>query len=286
MKLNLDTLFTILFLIFFVVVPLVTRAQKRAKGGQPGAPRSDDNAAGRGPADRTATATSQEMESLPGWLREAQRRVQQAQEQQGAPTGTPKGTSLGTPSSRSLTTDTGGLFETHGPTPTSSTTLGREGPAGGRPPSSRTPAAPSAGDTMGRMTTSRSIPARVDQRATQASGRGQPGQSLQGRPATQAASGPGREARPAPGSSTLGREGPPASTATDAGRRSRSRIDAVEDVHGAKRPHGSAAGATLGRAGLVAMNRRSIVSGLIWHEILGQPAWKRHGRTPSQHRSR
>ncbi len=232
---SLDTLLSVLFVVVFIVLPLVSRvlqARNRPKaGGRPMPPSA-------GPP----------RDAVPPWLAEAQRRVREAQARgSGAPDAPP---------------------------------LVREDPFG-------TPTVPPASREL--VPTDEAPPLAPPVRQ---------GGLVPEDPFEGGLFGPRGDT-----ASPLGREGSP-----DVARRGTAQRRAlafelgalreIEDVleaevgatavqRGGTRPPASPVGARLGPVGQLRFEREAIVRGLIWHEILDQPAWlRRRGRRSSRLRSR
>jgi len=273
-----DTLLTVLFVVVFIVLPLVSRVlreRNRPPTGRQGParpPATGDTAAE--PAPPSGQGDSGQGDSgpgdLPAWVAEAQRRVREARERATAEASTRPETR------RTLVSED--PFEPLAPADRQRTMV-PEDPFRGRP---RPP-------TAGRKPL---VPED---------------------PFEKGLVGPGDAQRAGPG---LGREGVPASpgpragretaseaerrTRTDAGeafptqgRQPRRRRTASEEQPGPfgsparARRHAGPGGARLMGVAQLRFDREAIVSGLIWHEILDEPAWKRRrGRAPSRPRSR
>ncbi|HKI57731.1 MAG TPA: hypothetical protein VKA00_00770 [Trueperaceae bacterium] len=272
---SLDTLLSVLFLLVFIVLPLLSRAFRQG-------PR----AGGGGPQQRPPA--SPEDAEAPPWLAEAQRRVREARQAVGEARergqATPERSAPdASPSPRQRTLVSEDPFE-RAEWPSGERTLVPEDPFRQASPRSRgggmvsedpferglvagpgtaRAGATHADDTLGRE----GVPA-PRPRPTAASGRGAP-----------------RNEEPAPGMEDASRA-----------RRRRARSGGVRlmggdaddptvSAHGRRR--GGAAGARVRSVDLMRFDGRAIVSGLIWHEILDEPAWKRRSwRTSSRPRSR
>jgi hypothetical protein len=271
---DLETLLGLLFFVVFIVLPLVTRSRSKQQRGRPGVPQRPPGqgaqgrtvpgtgAAGQGGTPTTlgrtttasrgaaggrqggaSTASGTPSDSPLAMLEEIRRRVQEAQERE--------------------------------------RTAGRGGGGGGS--GSATPASTS---TSARPATTTTGSAAATSAATQAP----PSTGRSGRPLV--ASDPferglvgGAEQRPAP-SAPLGREGavrsevPQRASAPPQLARSRSTIDGADvptvrrwaTARAATRRNGDGLGARLGALGLDRMDRSTILHGLIWHEILDEPA--------------
>ncbi len=263
-----DTLLTVVFVVVFIVLPLVSRVlreRNRPPTAQRGAtpPRAPEGTV----LDGTPPVAEGE---LPAWLAEAQRRVREARERAAgeastqsrrsrslvpedpfetvAPADRPhplvpedadRGQPQGRPVGRSLVPDDpfGDALAGAGGAQRGGSGLGREG-VPPMMPSDRT----------------RPESAVAAERRARAEASDQPQ-----RPPKQE-----RQRRPGPVTE-------PTSAGASAYRRRRGWHD----------------GARLGGVGQLRFDREAIVSGLIWHEILDEPAWKRRrGRAPSRPRSR
>ncbi len=274
MKINFDALLTLLFLVVFFVLPLLSRVMRgrgrpptTRPGGAPQRPGGPPTQGTGAPGERPTGPVAGGDQDTPAWLREAQRRVRDAQAGGRTSAGAPSGTSSGTPSGTRSGTPSGtpsgtllgprqgtlvpedpfgrGLMER--PEASRPGGLGREGggPAAGRVPRpAAPPAGPHAHDSLGRE----GLPPR-------------------GRRAAASAGWTAASVRRAPAASHRG---------------SPYALRAVRT-----RPLGDRRGAKMGAGDLLRFDRRSIVRGLIWHEILDEPASKRrYGRKPSRPRSR
>lgn len=281
---SLDTVLSLLFLVFFIGLPVVSRIlrdrNRRSTGraGTGGAPPSGRGAAPAQPPDQA---------DVPPWLAEAQRRVREASEGTAVEASTrPADETTG----QAGTPNMGHLF---GPAESSPA----EQPAAGYPaaePASvpgeastqrqgppLVPEDPFGGGLMGRQ---------GEQRADQGLGR-------EGVPPPQAPAPTSMPVKPSPAR----REGARSPEPAPGTRRRRKRVRLaraeahleaeaealVEAIAAYARPPGRAVGARLDVVGLLRFDREAIVSGLIWHEILDEPAWKRRRwRVPSRPRSR
>jgi len=265
-KINFDALLTLLFLVVFFVLPLLSRVMRgrgrpptTRPGGAPQRPGGPPTQGAGAPGERPTGPVVGGEQDTPAWLREAQRRVRDAQTggraSAGAPSPAPSPTPSGAPSGALLRPRPGTLVPEdpfgrrlmERPDAGRAGGLGREGgkPAAGRVPrSAAPPAGPHAHDSLGRE----GLPPR-------------------GRRAAASAGWTAASARRAPAGSH------------------RSSPYALRAVR--TRPLGDRRGARLGAGDLLRFDRGSIVRGLIWHEILDEPAWKRrYGRKPSRPRSR
>ncbi len=281
---SLDTVLSLLFLVFFIGLPVVSRIlrdrNRRSSGraGTGGAPPSRRGAAPAQPPDQA---------DVPPWLAEAQRRVREASEgtaveastrpadetpgQAGPPT---MGHLFG-PAERSPAEHPAAGHPAAEPAPVpGEASTQRQGPP-------LVPEDPFGGGLMGRQ---------GEQRADQGLGR-------EGVPPAQA---PAPASMPAEAPPAR-REGAPSPEPAPGTRRRRKRVRLaraeahleaeaealVEAIAAYARPPGRAVGARLDVVGLLRFDREAIVSGLIWHEILDEPAWKRRRwRVPSRPRSR
>lgn len=305
---SLDTLLSILFLLVFIVLPLLSRAFRQ---GSPPGRSSGRETSGRPPA----SAPGPERADEPPWLAEAQRRVREARDAAGearkqvsgrgsdaeastAPrerplvSGDPFGQGEPRPSGRTLVPEE--PFGRQRPRP-GQRTLVPEEPFGRR-------AGPAPGGTL--------VPEDPFQ-GTPAPSR--PGSLVPEDPFERGLAGRGAEP-PVPGHAddTLGREGGPvprvgpttaprmagaevgaegAGARPGRGRRGRRSGKTGSTVEGTMtvtlvtpaygRRRGRSAGARLGPVDLLRFDRKAIVGGLVWHEILDEPAWKRRQRRAS-----
>ena len=297
MKIDFDTLLSLLFLVFFVGLPLLSRVMRQRNRNQAPPGRGGDTPSDRGAAaDRgQATRTQPRADDLPAWVREAQRRVQEA-ERRARDAGSGGPTADAVPPSRSPAA---------GPRQVGGRPIGRplvdpslvpEDPFDGTlmgPGQARR----GAQDGLGRegMAPSSAPPPR---RPTLG---GPPGGGLGREGAAPPAGGPGSLARSASApaarrgrSRSVGQYGAfVASRAPASRRRGKRPIDEAADAGTLRRRErtarraGRAPGATLGAVDLVRTDRVSLVRALIWHEILDEPASKRRpGRPSSRLRSR
>ncbi|MFO7544989.1 MAG: hypothetical protein R6W77_05795 [Trueperaceae bacterium] len=273
MSFDLETLLGLFFFVVFIVLPLVTRSRSKQQRGRPGVPQRPPGqgaqgrtvpgtgAAGQGGTPTTlgrtttasrgaagggqggaSTASGTPSDSPLAMLEEIRRRVQEAQERERG--------------------------------------AGRTDGSGGS--GSATQASSS--------TTSRPATTTTSAASTRAAAQTAPRTGRSGRPLV--ASDPferglvgGAEQRPAPPAS-LGREGavrsdvPQRASAPPQLARSRSMIDGADvptvrrwaTGRAATRRSGDGLGARLGALGLDRMDRSTILHGLIWHEILDEPA--------------
>ncbi|MEJ2287138.1 MAG: hypothetical protein P8Y02_00580 [Deinococcales bacterium] len=279
---SLDTVLTLLFLVVFVVLPLVSRilrernrraAGQTGTGGAPKAGRPTEGTPGAGPG-RQADA-----EQVPPWLAEAQRRVQEARARTTAE-------ASARPSAEAPAR--GGALvpeDAFGPAarPSAGRALVPEDASTQRRARGLVPEDPFESGLVGREEERRAGP-----------GLGREGVPAERLPAPARAE-PRLEPRP------VRREGAPSPepAAVERGHRRRARrarseahLEAeaeviVEAMAAYGRPPGGTVGARLDVVGLLRFDREAIVSGLIWHEILDEPAWKRRrGRALSRPRSR
>ncbi len=281
-----DALLTLLFVVVFIVLPLVSRVlreRNRPPTSRQGPARP--SAPGGSPAEQ---APPSGQGDLPEWVAEAQRRVREARERATAEASTrPE-------QGRTLVSED--PFAPLAPADRSRTMV-PEDPFRGQPRPSGQGRSMVPDDPF----------------------RGRPRPSGQGRslvpddPFEKGLVGPGDAQRAGPG---LGREGMPPTSGPQAGRETageaelRTRTAAGDAPPRARqrerrpaaasdemrrpgampahaRRHAGRDGARLVGVGKLRFDRESIVSGLIWHEILDEPAWKRRrGRVPSRPRSR
>ncbi len=280
-----DTLLTLLFVVVFIVLPLVSRVLRERNR-----PPTSRQGPTRPPAPDGSPAEQvppRGQGDLPEWVAEAQRRVREARERATAEASTRPA------QGRTLVSED--PFEPLAPADRRRTMV-PEDPFRGQPRPTTQGRSMVPEDPFG----------------------GQPRPSGQGRlvpddPFEKGLVGPGDVQRAGPG---LGREGMPPTSDPRAGRETageaelRTRTAAGDapsrarqrerrppaSSDGARRPDAMPAharrragrdGARLVGVGRLRFDRESIVSGLIWHEILDEPAWKRRrGRVPSRPRSR
>lgn len=263
-----DTLLTVLFVVVFIVLPLVSRVlreRNRPPTSRQGTARPP--APGGAPAGQASPGGDGD---LPDWVAEAQRRVGEARERANTEASTQR------KEDRSLVP---------------------EDPFGTLAPA----------DRRGRMVPEDPFrgqgPARAQERTLVA---GDPFEKglVGAEEAQRAGPGLGRE-----GASSPPARGPRSETAVGAERRTRAEAGEARPARDLEAelqsrpgtgalPGGSGSltharrrarrhGARLGDVGQLRFDREAIVSGLIWHEILDEPAWKRRrGRVPSRPRSR
>jgi len=277
-----DTLLTVLFVVVFIVLPLVSRvlrernrppasrqppARPRAPGSTPAetAPTSGQGNGGQEGTGQEGTGGS----DLPAWVVEAQRRVREARERATAQAST---------------------------RPEQAGTLVSEDPFGPPVPADRqrtmVPEDPFRGRGGSRTGDRKLVPGDAFEKGLVGPGDAQ-----------RAGPGLGREGVPPVPDPGAGRE-----TASEAERRTRTDAGEAFGMPGRQAPRPRAAseegpraggaparaqrhpwpdGARLAGVGQLRFDREAIVSGLIWHEILDEPAWKRRrGRAPSRPRSR
>jgi len=245
-----DTLLTVLFVVVFIVLPLVSRVLRErnrpptSRQGPARPPASGDAPAEPAPPVRRGDGGQTD---LPAWLAEAQRRVREARERATAEAST---------------------------RPQQGRTLVSEDPFAPLAPRDRSP-------TM------------VPEDPFRGPGRAGKGERklVPEDPFERGLVGPDDAQRAGPG---LGREGaPPRRPQEPRPPRREKRQSPIEEVgvpravRGHVRRHAGHDGARLVGVGHVRFDREAIVSGLIWHEILDEPAWKRlRGRVPSRRRLR
>jgi hypothetical protein len=266
---SLDTLLSILFLLVFIVLPLLSRAMRKSSQQRPGAPPRppQGNMPDFGEAD------------APPWLAEAQRRVREARGEgpAEASTSAPGGRPLvsGDPFTELEPSQRGRQMVPEDP-------QGRAfAPPGGPlvqadaadrpyvPPADGklVPEDPFGGGLMG----TGSQPGQAGAGPQAAQGGGQ----AAARPA--AAQPPARPAVPVPAER---REYEVAVVAVEAGGKgSAERAWTATPAHMRRRR--GRGGARLRAMGVQRFSGRDVVSGLIWHEILDEPAWKRRQRRAS-----
>lgn len=284
MRLDLDNLLGLLFFVFFIVLPLISRANKKGqppgKGqGRPGQPvQGGQHGAPRVPLPGQPVASSDRASPATITLEEIRRRVQEAQAREaasmggstpgvpampGAPRPMPRGLVASDPFESTLVS---------GAPPPS--VLGREGGA------EQVGTGPSA---LGREGSSpqpvpRPGPAPTQPTVTQPSSRTP---SILGRegPAPRERGRSLQHVRPtvAPTQAAEGRARSRAEIGDHAG------AAATGATNDAQRRHAASLGATLSPVAGMRFDRAGILHGLIWHEVLSEPpALKRLRRTRSR----
>jgi hypothetical protein len=263
-----DTLLTVVFVVVFIVLPLVSRVLRERnrpptaqRGNTP--PRTPEGTA----PDRTAPPAEAE---LPAWLAEAQRRVREARERATAEASTRSGRP------RSLVPDD--PFETVAPADRQHPLVPED--ANGSQPQVRpvgrslVPDDPFGDDLVG----------------TGGAQRSGAGLGREGAPPMMPSDGTRPESavaaeRRARAEASDRPQRPPRQERQRRPRPGREPSSAEAPAH--RRRRGWRDGARLEGVGQLRFDREAIVSGLIWHEILDEPAWKRRrGRAPSRPRSR
>jgi hypothetical protein len=262
-----DTLLTVLFVVVFIVLPLVSRVLRE---------RNRPPTSGQGPARPPAPGGSPAEQAppsgqgdLPEWVAEAQRRVREARERATAEASTlPE-------QSRTLVSED--PFQPLAPADRQRTMV-PEDPFRGRP---RVP-------TRGRSL----VPEDPFEKGLVGPEDARRAGTGLGREGMAPAAGP-RARRETAGEAELRTATAAGEAPSGARRRQRRPPAAVDEVWrpggmpAHARRHAGRDGARLLGVGQLRFDRDAIVSGLIWHEILDEPAWKRlRGRVPSRRRSR
>jgi len=265
------TILSLLFLLIFIVLPLLSRVMRQGPQAGSGAPGRRPQPPGR-PQPRQPGDAAQGQGGTPPWLAEAQRRVREAR-------GEAEPQASTAPPGRPLVPQ-----DPFGPAvrPGDATLVPEDAaapyvPAGGRtlvPEDAAAPYVPAGGRTL--------VPGE------------RPGGLVPEDPFERGLVG---DASAGQQDATLGREGtPPGRPIGSPQREPRPRRDeaamrgsgrgaAARSAAAYGRRRQARAGARLGPVDLLRFDRRAIVNGLIWHEILDEPAWKRR-RASSRPRSR
>ncbi len=268
-----DTLLTVVFVVVFIVLPLVSRVLRErnrppsSRGGPARPPAPGDTPTATTSPDRQGQGdTGQgdgEQSDLPAWVLEAQRRVREARERAGAEASTQ---------------------------PPRRGTLVSEDPFEPLAPADRrrtmVPEDPFRGAARSGAGERKLVPEDPFERSLVGPGDAQragPGLGREGAPPPPPAARSATEAtpprRPVPPRAPRREDRPRAPSSVEEG--------GPRVMRTGTRRHGGHAGARLVGVGQVRFDREAIVRGLIWHEILDEPAWKRlRGRVPSRRRSR
>lgn len=257
---SLDTLLSILFVVVFIVLPLVSRALRRSSGtpSGPSRPARPSQPPGEGSAaPNEAAPGGASAGEGPPWLVEAQRRVREAQARGAA--------EASTEASRPAP-QAGGTLVPEDPFGELGRANGGEAAAPSAPPAPPSWAPPAQRSLVPQDPFGKGL--------AEGAGERRAGPLL------------GREGEPAAGdvppSTQREPQPPPGPRALQWGERRRGRASsgwgAVAGAYG--RPHREGMSARLGVVGLLRFEREAIVRGLIWHEILDEPAWKRRRGRP------
>ncbi len=261
-----DTLLTLVFVVVFIVLPLVSRVLRERnrpptaqRGGTP--PRAPEGTV----LDGTPPAADGE---LPAWLAEAQRRVREARERATAEASTQSGRS------RSLVPDD--PFETVAPADRPHPLVPEDANRG--KPQVR---------PVGRSLVPQD-PFEDDLAGAGGAQRGAAGLGREGVPPMMPSAGTRPESAVAAERRARAEASDRPPSKQERQRRPGPRVEPTSAGAPAyRRRRGWHDGARLGGVGQLRFDREAIVSGLIWHEILDEPAWKRRrGRVPSRPRSR
>lgn len=279
---SLGTLLSILFLLVFIILPLLSRAFRQGSGPGTGSP-------------QRPVRPGADDEELPPWLAEAQRRVREARGEAGEVTERtrPDPQASSSPRERPLVPDDpfqrsgrreGGRSLVPGdpfqdaPRPRTEGGLVPEDPFGQAH-------APDRGGTLVREDPlGRGL---VRGTGTGGSGGahvhdtlGREGVPVPRMRPTTARSG-GEAAAEGRRVTTAEHVGPGRRRAVGGGSRFTGGVSAAFTMPAYGRRRGGGGGARLSPVDLMRFDRRAIVTGLVWHEILDEPAWKRRPRRAS-----